>query len=121
MFDGSAQKQLTNSSAWSKVDHGKCSNTLKTGVHKDSGASLVSARPAPLRASWADAKPMIVPLRQNLADVSLKRGSPEKTSEGKNGMAQFKSHGIRLCPIVKSSMHDESILYRESGFSAVYL
>ena len=54
----------------------------KTNVHKDSADSVVSTRPAPLRALWADAKPKITPLKHDLDNVSLKRGAPEKTSEG---------------------------------------
>ncbi|KAG0599674.1 hypothetical protein M758_12G170300 [Ceratodon purpureus] len=93
LLDATADKRSTNSSAGSKVDQGNHSNICKTSVHKDSSDSLVTTRPPPLRASWADVKPKIIPLKQNLPDVSSKRGLWEKTSEGKNEMSQLKSPG----------------------------
>jgi hypothetical protein len=93
LLDTTAHKHSTNSPAGSKVDHGNRSNILKTNVRKDSGDSLGTTQPAPLRASWADVKPNITPFKLYLADASLKCGLPEKSSNGKNGMAQFKSYG----------------------------
>jgi hypothetical protein len=108
LLDTTAHKHSTNSPAGSKVDHGNRSNILKTNVRKDSGDSLGTTQPAPLRASWADVKPNITPFKLYLADASLKCGLPEKSSNGKNGMAQFKSYGIDLSPVVKSCLSNLS-------------
>jgi hypothetical protein len=92
LLDATSDNRPTNPSAGSKVGQSH-SNTRKTSLHKDSGDSLVTTRPVPLRASWADIKPEIFPLKQNLLEVSSNRGLSEKTSEGKNGMSQLQSYG----------------------------
>lgn len=109
LLDATANECLTSSPAESIVDLGNRPNTFKSNALKEND-SLVTARPPPLKAAWADVKPTITPLKQDWTTVSYKRLLPEKASEGKNGLAQFKYCGMYVCLAVCSLMSELILL-----------